>query len=932
MRGSTQLLQGWGRWAAVAATAVAAVPGCSRQQFRERTDLDVEGVISQKNIFPDWKVENWHVYPDPRSRFADPPGSNPDYPAYPPDDYAAWVTAPNPQHPGRGGAGRYEGQGYLDCLAAWDAQNRAEDAVEEAKEKGQHAETGPAGASGAAGDPKTASGPNPAPDAGPKSSQDAPAPGGPPGNPLGAVSGGAAGYLQAFASQDRPFRIRLEQAVELALFNSREFQFRREDLYLTALPVTLERFSFAAQAFASEQIIRESVGRDVPGGGGEFWRINTTNGFNRNFATGAQLMVRLANQIVIDLSGPSPQTSISNLSLTFIQPLLRGGGYAVTLEALTQAERTLLYAIRSFARFRKVFYVAIAGQGDYTNNPYGLQGLSPNLGRGIGANLTAQAVGYLPTILRAATLENERKNVVALENFLLLFQNLKEGGGVAELQVSQIELALLQSRNNVLDLTRQYLDNVDRFKIQLGIPITVALQLDEIPLRPVRQHMRRFDELYAQFRELELAIGKYDPKTPVTEFRQRAARLLTESSLARGTSFAQQYRKTAEELRGLTDDALARQLADLLERRRKFLDARADRLLKGQTDTPAQEAELDGLENRIDRLRFEQALRRYESQPWRGAAADRQAGEQARLFAAAFQAGFLVASQIRNERLEKLRTEWPDLPLLTVDGVNLLTVPYDEATAKVAQAALVNRLDLMNARAQVVDAWRQVTVAANALQGVFNVRYDLNTTTPRDEAATFGFAGTRTRHTVTLQVDPPFVRRAERNEYRASLIGYQRSRRNLMAFEDNIVTDARVDLRQLRLLKESYALQQRVVELAYAQVDNARGTLLAPPDPTSARGAAGEAAALTQQLLNAQQSLLRAQNALYQIWINYQNFRMNLYLDLELLPLDARGIWIDEPQLPNAADCPPGTPPGPLDPRVGQRLPDPQPGPAPAGR
>jgi len=135
MRGSTQLNGRWGRWLVVGVLAVVAVAGCSRQHFRERADKDVEGVISQKNVFPDWKVENWHVYPDPRARFADAPDAHPDFPPYPPDDYAAWVSSPNPQHPGRGGAGRYEGKGYLDCIAAWDAQNRAEDAVEEQREK-----------------------------------------------------------------------------------------------------------------------------------------------------------------------------------------------------------------------------------------------------------------------------------------------------------------------------------------------------------------------------------------------------------------------------------------------------------------------------------------------------------------------------------------------------------------------------------------------------------------------------------------------------------------------------------------------------------------------------------------------------------------------------------------------------------------------------
>src|SRR5213076_2445992 len=114
--------------AAVALTALSAGPGCSRKFFRERADCDVAGVITQKNVFPDWAVKNWHVYPDPRARFADP--FNPDRPPYPPDDYAARVLSPNPQHPTKKtGVGRQDGTGYLCLLEQWDAQNRADDAT-----------------------------------------------------------------------------------------------------------------------------------------------------------------------------------------------------------------------------------------------------------------------------------------------------------------------------------------------------------------------------------------------------------------------------------------------------------------------------------------------------------------------------------------------------------------------------------------------------------------------------------------------------------------------------------------------------------------------------------------------------------------------------------------------------------------------------------
>ena len=110
----------------VVAVLLVAGPGCSRKFFRERADKDVEGIISQKNVFPDWTVKNWFVYPHPAARFADP--YNPDRPPYPADDPAARLLSPNPQHPTKKtGVGRYDGDGYMRLLQQWDAENRAED-------------------------------------------------------------------------------------------------------------------------------------------------------------------------------------------------------------------------------------------------------------------------------------------------------------------------------------------------------------------------------------------------------------------------------------------------------------------------------------------------------------------------------------------------------------------------------------------------------------------------------------------------------------------------------------------------------------------------------------------------------------------------------------------------------------------------------------
>ncbi len=76
--------------------------------------------------------------------------------------------------------------------------------------------------------------------------------------------------------------------------------------------------------------------------------------------TGALLLFNFANQTVFDFVNPKKTLSTTTLNFDAVQPLLRGGGEAVALESLTDAERNLLYAIRNYARFRKSLYVEIA--------------------------------------------------------------------------------------------------------------------------------------------------------------------------------------------------------------------------------------------------------------------------------------------------------------------------------------------------------------------------------------------------------------------------------------------------------------------------------------------------------------------------------------------------------------------------------------------
>ena len=96
-------------------------------------------------------------------------------------------------------------------------------------------------------------------------------------------------------------------------------------------------------------------------------------------------------------------------------------------------------------------------------------------------------------------------------------------------------------------------------------------------------------------------------------------------------------------------------------------------------------------------------------------------------------------------------TRFPQLKDIVLDGHSLLgpylssTTYTDneedlEATLQAAvRIALEYRLDLMNTRAQLYDAWRQIRVKANALKGVFNVALTNQIFTPPTTTNPFGF-------------------------------------------------------------------------------------------------------------------------------------------------------------------------------------------------
>jgi len=193
----------------------------------------------------------------------------------------------------------------------------------------------------------------------------------------------------------------------------------------------------------------------------------------------------------------------------------------------------------------------------------------------------------------------------------------------------------------------------------------------------------------------------------------------------------------------------------------------------------------------------------------------------------------------------------------------------------------------MNARAALVDSWRQVEIAANALESDLNLTFsgDINTTGNNPVR----FRSSTGRLQVGVEFDAPLTRVAERNAYRTAQIAYQQTRRDYYAYEDRVNQALRGNLREIRLTEVNFEIRRALVEVAANQVELTRIQLARPPQKV------GEAFSPTtaRDLVSAYQGLLSAQNDFVDAWVTYEVQRMNLDFDLGTMQLDDNGMWID---------------------------------------
>jgi len=240
-----------------------------------------------------------------------------------------------------------------------------------------------------------------------------------------------------------PLVVDLAEALAIAAENSRDLQREKENVYLAALNLTLERNRFDNLYFATAS---GDVGQDLPEQRSGI--VNTNAGFTRALASGANVMFDIGATLFRAFVGGADDSASSLIDLSITQPLLRGAGRRVVQEPLTQSERDALYAIRSFERFKKTLAVRVASD-------------------------------LYRVIQQLDTVRNARSNYDRLIESRERIEALAEAGRTPQFEVDQARQDELRERNRYFQTLNRYETSVDAFKLTLGIPTDVPLAIDE---------------------------------------------------------------------------------------------------------------------------------------------------------------------------------------------------------------------------------------------------------------------------------------------------------------------------------------------------------------------------------------------------------------------------------------------------------------------
>ncbi|MEM7557769.1 MAG: hypothetical protein AAF394_01475 [Planctomycetota bacterium] len=867
-----------------------AVGGCSRSKYRVAADQEAYQIIAQKNCDPRWTAPKFNIDVDARSRYFDP---------YRPDCSPAPRDDPSSHR-------------YMHCVDGKEGWDQWEEFgtrafLENPAWRSALSEYVPINESGA-------------------------------------------------------LRLDLDSALKLAYVHSPNHQSQLETLYLAALDVSRERFRLDTQFFggsslnynhngglgpaaiATSAVPGQSYQISGPFPGEQQTRLslgrtgaNPTLQARRSLASAGELIAGFANSFVIEFTGPNQGLHSSIASFALTQPLLQRAGRDVALEQLTFFERVMLANIRGYTQFRQGFYTQVA---------IGEAGVVGPQRRGSGTTLQifggqGGIGGYIGLLQQLQIKRNAEDNLNLQLRTLDQLETLLEADQIDLVQVDQFRQNVERDRASLLALTNNYENALDRYKTStLGLPPDLPLEVDDGLIQQFQIVSREGTDLQSQIVELQKQIGtlsKLDADGEIIEPTEQEIldvlkvtipkieevfpeleKLLEATVLdaermeaavpAREASMDEKQRKQfAEERRDLLEA-----LEDLMGNYEKSRAAYAEILrLFEQARHPIRKK--DGADGGLE-LDANDADKESDSAVDESDEQEESPAKPAVQEAAPVDAEGLLGALQFEKKSPTVDAKDRTVVLLrnlsrTTNGTILLQgrARLEKVTVEAVEMesldafylALESRLDFMNGRAALVDDWRQIQIAADALQSALDLTINGNARTERNNPVSID-PRTSTLN-LGLRFDAPFTRLIERNAYRESLISYQRSRRALIQSHDSLHLGLRVLLRELQRLRADLEIQRRAVAIAIRRVDVTVSALYAPgrrPQPGQRSAVFGPTA--TINLLSAQGALRDTQNSFLRVWLSYYAARMRLYRELGIMQLDGDGRWM-ESSLPQNA-------------------------------
>ena len=640
-------------------------------------------------------------------------------------------------------------------------------------------------------------------------------------------------------------KLTIEDAVSIGLRNSRDYQEQMENMYLAALALTFERYRYDVRPIAFGNEPGTGIHYENTPNDGSNWGLGQTNlGVSKLFPTGAQFMTELTNNTIWMLSGNSGSQTATTLAYSLVQPLAFDVQRTINLEKITQQERNVLYKIRDFARFRKDFYVTVVTG----SRALPLPGSS---GSGELAFLIRGArsptVGFYYLLYEIQRLRNQKTTIRSLESLIRDLEALGEAGRATSLDVTELQSSLERGHLYMAHRERVVKTEMDRFKMQLGLPPDLNISLDDSLLR-------QFEFLDNELLELEYSSTTVqidnDKQTLVTAMEDIESVLTTLE--AKVQSFEDEIVELEQILpirfARMTEEEIAEVEHNVANDKQQFSDIQ-QKTIDMRASISKLRDEIQAAEDTADVIPAVRELRR----------------------------GLLHTVRALTGVSIAIRLEKSILVPLNVD--------FNEA----ASIALENRLDLMNRRGIVVDTRRRYEVAAERLLTDVNLVAEGSVGTPPLASSNepFDFSSDSAQFRAGIEIVTPLDRRRARNNFRAAQVSLQRARRNYMAAEDQVKLDIRTMYNEAITEARIFEICRRALRVAARELDQA---IEFGDRPDAGEYAGGHGVNISRALEN----ILYNQNEMIESWAEYETARLSIYRDMGTMDINESGLWADD--------------------------------------